>query len=160
VLHDHSGPLGATLLAAPGRTVLHTVHGPLDAEMSSLYRTILSLTRDRGADVVVSSPTERLRGHAPVGRQHPEGIDTSRFALGSNVRDDYLLVLGRMRRRRASTGRIVPIEYLRTYEKLAPNAARRRTPARALVGDVTARMSETAAGVRRRRVASSATDTA
>jgi glycosyltransferase involved in cell wall biosynthesis len=95
VLHDHSGPLGATVLAATGKTVVHTVHGPLDSEIANLYRSICRLHSNLALTSLSIRQRDACKG-LPWAANIPNAIDTSRFVPGAGTREDYLLFLGRM----------------------------------------------------------------
>jgi glycosyltransferase involved in cell wall biosynthesis len=125
ILHDHSGPLGATLSATSRVPVLHTVHGPMQADIARLYMRICAVSPSLALNSI--SHSQRRGGESlPWVANVPNAIDTSQFQPGPPARDDYLLFLGRMS---PDKGAHRAIEVARACERPLLIAAKCREPA-------------------------------
>ena len=96
LVHDHTlaGPLLAAERRDP-RPVVTTIHGPLDDDLSALYRSM----GGRVAVVGISHAQHRAAPDVPVARVIHHGIDASLFQVGDGAGDgdgEYCLFLGRM----------------------------------------------------------------
>jgi glycosyltransferase involved in cell wall biosynthesis len=91
LLHDHTGPVGASIGAMSDCPTLHTLHGPFTDQTRMLYRRIAR----RHWFVAIS---QRQRAMAPKGLRWAgvvyNGIPTDRYPFRTD-KDDYLLFLGR-----------------------------------------------------------------
>jgi glycosyltransferase involved in cell wall biosynthesis len=91
VIHDHT-VLGPVLAAARGdRRVVTTNHGPFDAELTPVYRSIA----ERIPVIAISHDQARTAGDIPIARIIHHGVDPTRFAVGQG-RGGYVAFLGRM----------------------------------------------------------------
>jgi len=91
LIHDHTmvGPAYASALV--DTPVVTTIHGPLNVELSDIYRRIA----DRVPLIAISHA--QLRDHAdlPVARVIHHGVDVEDFTMGWG-KGDYCMYLGRM----------------------------------------------------------------
>ena len=94
VVNDHSGPLGAALGAAVDTPVVHTVHGPLDAEGGLIYEQLARVVPQVGL-ISVSLNQRRPKPDLPWVANCPNAIDLSLYPTKPHT-GDYLLFLGRM----------------------------------------------------------------
>lgn len=86
---------GAPRGATPGPPLVTTVHGPLDADLVSIYEAV----GDRVPIICISEAQHRAAPHVPVARVIHHGIDASQFPVGDGAGDGdgpYCLFLGRM----------------------------------------------------------------
>jgi glycosyltransferase involved in cell wall biosynthesis len=91
VIHDHT-VVGPVLAAARGdRRVVTTNHGPFDAELTPVYRSIA----ERIPVIAISHDQARTAGDIPIARIIHHGVDPTRFAVGQG-RGGYVAFLGRM----------------------------------------------------------------
>jgi glycosyltransferase involved in cell wall biosynthesis len=92
VLHDHSGYTALAMASRAGVPVVHTVHGPLDAQTAPFYAR-----HGRKAQLVAISRSQFE--HAPAGARAaavvPNPIAVEDWPLRTE-KDDYLLWIGRM----------------------------------------------------------------
>jgi glycosyltransferase involved in cell wall biosynthesis len=92
VIHDHSGFTALAMAARAGAPVVHTVHGPLDADTAPFYAR-----HGRKATLVALSHSQFE--HAPDGVRAaavvPNPLDVAQWPLRTG-KDDYLLWIGRM----------------------------------------------------------------
>jgi glycosyltransferase involved in cell wall biosynthesis len=94
VINDHSGPLGAALGGAVKTPVLHTAHGPLDAEMGEIYEQLAQVAPEVGL-ISLSLNQRRPKPDLPWVANCPNAIDLSLYPAKPR-KGDYLLFLGRM----------------------------------------------------------------
>ncbi|MFL5936185.1 MAG: glycosyltransferase family 4 protein [Gaiellaceae bacterium] len=94
VINDHSGPLAATLGAAIDTPLVHTVHGPLDAEPGLLYDQVAAVAPDTGL-VSLSMNQRKPRPNLNWIANCPNALDLSVYPFRP-YRGDYLLFLGRL----------------------------------------------------------------
>ena len=94
VITDHSGPLAATLAGAVDTPVVHTVHGPLDAEPGLLYDQVTSVSPGT-ALVSLSMNQRKPRPDFNWIANCPNALDLSVYPFRPQ-RGEYLLFLGRM----------------------------------------------------------------
>jgi glycosyltransferase involved in cell wall biosynthesis len=91
ILHDHTGPVGASVGAMSDAPTVHTLHGPFTDQTSMLYRRIAR----RHWFVAIS---ERQRSMAPENLRWAgvvyNGIPMDRYPFRAD-KGDYLLFLGR-----------------------------------------------------------------
>jgi glycosyltransferase involved in cell wall biosynthesis len=95
VVHDHTvlGPFYCERY--PDLSVVTTIHGPFNEELSDLYGALAP----RVPIVCISNAQRRAAPDLPVARVIHHGIDASAFSQGPGDGDDdgeYLLFLGRM----------------------------------------------------------------
>jgi len=95
VVHDHTlvGPFHAERF--PGLPVATTIHGPFNAELTDIYRSIA----DRVPIVAISHAQRRSAPEIPIARVIHHGVDAGEFPVGDGEGDDagpYLLFLGRL----------------------------------------------------------------
>ena len=93
VVNDHSGPVAAALGGAVETPVVHTVHGPLDAEDGEVYERIARVVRV--GLISVSLNQRRPKPHLPWIANCPNAVDLSLYPAQPH-QGDYLLFLGRM----------------------------------------------------------------
>jgi glycosyltransferase involved in cell wall biosynthesis len=94
VVHDHSGPLGLSLLATRGVPVVHTVHGPVDEIVGDVYARAC---RGGCAGLTSLSFSQRSpRPDLPWIDTVPNAIDVESYPLRPQGEGEYLLFLGRM----------------------------------------------------------------
>jgi glycosyltransferase involved in cell wall biosynthesis len=94
VVNDHSGPVAAALGGAVETPVVHTVHGPLDAEDGEVYERIARVVPGVGL-ISVSLNQRRPKPHLPWIANCPNAVDLSLYPAKPH-QGDYLLFLGRM----------------------------------------------------------------
>ena len=94
IVNDHSGLLAATLSAGVSTPVLHTVHGPLDAEAGMVYEQIARFAPELG--LISLSLNQRVpRPNLPWVATIPNALDLSLYPCKPHI-GDYLLFIGRM----------------------------------------------------------------
>jgi glycosyltransferase involved in cell wall biosynthesis len=94
VINDHSGPLAAALSAAVSTPVLHTVHGPLDAEAGGVYEQIARFAPQLG--LISLSLNQRVpKPELPWVANVPNALDLSLYPCKPHL-GEYLLFVGRM----------------------------------------------------------------
>jgi glycosyltransferase involved in cell wall biosynthesis len=96
VINDHSGLVGAALAAGTDTPVLHTVHGPLDAEGGIVYSQIGRFAPRLGM-ISLSLNQRRPMPELPWVATIPNALDLSLYPCKPH-RGEYLLFLGRMSR--------------------------------------------------------------
>jgi glycosyltransferase involved in cell wall biosynthesis len=91
LLHDHTGPVGASIGAMRDSLTVHTLHGPFTDQTSMLYRRIA-----RRHWFVAISHSQRSMGPAKLrwGGVVYNGIPTDRYPFRED-KEDFLLFLGR-----------------------------------------------------------------
>jgi glycosyltransferase involved in cell wall biosynthesis len=94
VVNDHSGLVGAVLSAGTETPVLHTVHGPLDAEAGGLYEQIARFSPRLGL-ISLSLNQRGPRPDLPWAANVPNALDLSLYPCNPHL-GDYLLFVGRM----------------------------------------------------------------
>jgi glycosyltransferase involved in cell wall biosynthesis len=91
IVHDHTGPVGASIGAMSDCPTVHTLHGPFTTQTRMLYRRIAH----RHWFVAIS---ESQRSMGPANLRWAgvvyNGIPMDRYAIG-NDKEDFLLFLGR-----------------------------------------------------------------
>ncbi len=93
LVHDHSGPLAAALLARSGAPVLHTVHGPLTGANGELYRRLARCGGDLRL-IALGPGQQRALPEAPWHGVCPNAVDVTLYPFHAG-HDDYLAFLGR-----------------------------------------------------------------
>jgi len=94
VINDHSGPPAAALGGTVSTPVLHTVHGPVDAEGGTIYEQIARVAPRVG--MISLSLNQRLsKPDLPWVANVPNAIELALYPARLH-RGDYLLFLGRM----------------------------------------------------------------
>jgi glycosyltransferase involved in cell wall biosynthesis len=94
VINDHSGPVGAALGGTVDTPVVHTVHGPLDAEPGLLYDQVAAVAPET-ALVSLSMNQRKPRPNLNWIANCPNALDLSVYPFRP-YRGEYLLFLGRM----------------------------------------------------------------
>jgi hypothetical protein len=94
VINDHSGPFAATLGSAVTTPVVHTVHGPLDAEPGELYEQVCRVSSRIGL-ISISLNQRSPKPHLPWVGNCPNALDFSLYPCHPHL-GDYLLFVGRM----------------------------------------------------------------
>jgi glycosyltransferase involved in cell wall biosynthesis len=94
VVNDHSGLLAAALSAGTATPVLHTAHGPLDAEAGVVYEQIARFAPDLGL-ISLSLNQRAPKPDLPWAANIPNALDLSLYPCKPHL-GDYLLFIGRM----------------------------------------------------------------
>ncbi len=94
VINDHSGPLGAALGGLVQTPVVHTVHGPLDAEPGHVYEALGKVAPEVGL-ISISLNQRRPQPGLNWVANVPNALDLEHYPCKPH-RGDYLLFLGRM----------------------------------------------------------------
>jgi glycosyltransferase involved in cell wall biosynthesis len=94
VINDHTGPLGAVLGGLSRTPVVHTVHGPLDAELGPVYEAVGALAPRVGL-ISISLNQRRPRPGLNWVANVPNALDLEHYPCKPH-RGDYLLFLGRL----------------------------------------------------------------
>jgi glycosyltransferase involved in cell wall biosynthesis len=94
VINDHSGLPAAAIGGAVPTPVLHTIHGPLDAEGGTIYEQIARVATSVGF-ISVSMNQRAPKPDLPWVANCPNALDFSLYPVQPH-RGDYLLFLGRM----------------------------------------------------------------
>jgi len=94
VINDHTGAVGATLGQTVATPVVHTVHGPLDAEPGKLYEQVCRVAPSTGL-ISISMNQRKPKPHFPWVGNCPNALEFSLYPVKPH-RGDYLLFLGRM----------------------------------------------------------------
>jgi glycosyltransferase involved in cell wall biosynthesis len=94
VINDHTGAVGATLGQTVSTPVVHTVHGPLDAEPGELYEQVCRVAPDTGL-ISISMNQRKPKPHFPWVGNCPNALEFSLYPVKPH-RGDYLLFIGRM----------------------------------------------------------------
>jgi glycosyltransferase involved in cell wall biosynthesis len=94
VINDHSGPFAAALGQAVSTPVVHTVHGPLDAEPGLLYDQVARVAPDTGL-ISLSLNQRKPRPNLNWVANCPNALDLSVYPFRP-TKGDYLLFLGRL----------------------------------------------------------------
>jgi glycosyltransferase involved in cell wall biosynthesis len=94
VINDHTGPLGAALGGLVETPVLHTVHGPLDAEPGEVYEAVCRVAPRVGL-ISLSLNQRRPKPGLNWVANIPNALDLEHYPYKPH-KSDYLLFLGRM----------------------------------------------------------------
>jgi glycosyltransferase involved in cell wall biosynthesis len=94
VINDHSGLPAAALGGALHTPVLHTIHGPLDAEGGVIYEQIARVS-PRVGFISLSLNQRRPKPDLPFVANIPNALDFSLYPVHPHP-GEYLLFLGRM----------------------------------------------------------------
>jgi glycosyltransferase involved in cell wall biosynthesis len=94
VINDHTGPLGAAAGGLVRTPVVHTVHGPLDAEPGEIYAAIAKVAPPVGL-VSLSLNQRRPKPDLNWVANIPNALDLEHYPCKPH-KGDYLLFLGRM----------------------------------------------------------------
>ncbi len=94
VINDHTGPLGAVLGELVDTPVVHTVHGPLDAEPGEVYETIGRVAPGVGL-ISLSLNQRRPKPDLNWVANVPNALDLEHYPSHPH-KGDYLLFVGRM----------------------------------------------------------------
>jgi glycosyltransferase involved in cell wall biosynthesis len=94
VINDHSGPFAGALSGAIDTPVVHTVHGPLDAEPGELYDQMTRVAPGLGL-ISLSMNQRKPRPDYNWIANVPNALDLSVYPFRPQ-RGEYLLFLGRM----------------------------------------------------------------
>src|SRR5213076_3087046 len=94
VINDHSGLPAAAIAGAVSTPVLHTIHGPLDAEGGTIYEQIARVA-PRVGFISLSMNQRRPKPDLPWVANCPNALDFSLYPVKPH-RGEYLLFLGRM----------------------------------------------------------------
>jgi glycosyltransferase involved in cell wall biosynthesis len=94
VINDHSGLPAAALGGALERPVVHTVHGPLDAEGGVIYEQIARVSPQVGL-ISISLNQRKPKPSLPWVANIPNALDFSLYPVQPHP-GEYLLFLGRM----------------------------------------------------------------
>jgi glycosyltransferase involved in cell wall biosynthesis len=94
VVNDHSGMLACALGGTIETPVVHTVHGPLDAEPGEIYERLAHVS-PRVSLISISYNQRRPRPDLPWIANCPNALDFSLYPVKPHP-GDYLLFLGRM----------------------------------------------------------------
>ena len=91
VVHDHSGMVGLALGTRTGKPIVHTVHGPVNAEALRWYEMVTG----RVHLVSISDSQARPAPHLSWAGRVYNGIETARYPFRSE-KEDFLLFVGRV----------------------------------------------------------------
>jgi glycosyltransferase involved in cell wall biosynthesis len=94
VINDHSGLPAAAVGGAVATAVVHTVHGPLDAEGGLVYEQIARVSPQVGL-ISISMNQRKPKPDLPWVANCPNALDFSLYPVKPH-RGEYLLFLGRM----------------------------------------------------------------
>jgi len=94
VVIDHSGPLGALLVASAGRTVLHVMHGPLGPHEVEVYEAVAARAANLRL-VAISHSQQAPAPHLPYAGVCHNGLDLEDVPFRDD-KEEYLAFLGRM----------------------------------------------------------------
>ena len=94
LINDHTGLLGAALGGLVKTPVLHTVHGPLDAEPGEVYESIGRVAARVGL-ISLSLNQRRPKPDLNWVANIPNALDLEHYPYKAH-KSDYLLFLGRM----------------------------------------------------------------
>ena len=94
IIHDHSGLPAAALGGAVDAPVVHTIHGPLDAEAGPIYERIARVS-PRVGFISISLNQRRPKPNLPWLANIPNALDLSAYPCKPHP-GEYLLFLGRM----------------------------------------------------------------
>jgi glycosyltransferase involved in cell wall biosynthesis len=94
VINDHTGPLGAGLGGLVATPVVHTIHGPLDAELGGVYESLRTVAPEVGL-ISISINQRRPKPDLNWVANIPNALDLEHYPSKPH-RGDYLLFLGRM----------------------------------------------------------------
>jgi glycosyltransferase involved in cell wall biosynthesis len=94
VINDHTGPLGAAVGGLVRTPVVHTVHGPLDAEPGEVYERIGKVAPSVGL-ISLSLNQRRPKPDLNWVANIPNALDLEHYPCKPHT-GDYLLFLGRM----------------------------------------------------------------
>jgi len=94
VINDHTGPLAAGLGGLVSTPVVHTIHGPLDAELGGVYESLRTVSSNVGL-ISISLNQRRPRPDLLWVANIPNALDLEHYPCKPH-RGDYLLFLGRM----------------------------------------------------------------
>jgi glycosyltransferase involved in cell wall biosynthesis len=91
LLHDHTGPVGASIGAMSDAPTVHTLHGPFTDQTSMLYRRI---ARQHWFVAISESQRSMAPENLRWGGTVYNGIPLDRYPVRED-KDDYLFFLGR-----------------------------------------------------------------
>jgi glycosyltransferase involved in cell wall biosynthesis len=91
LLHDHTGPVGASIGAISEAPTVHTLHGPFTPQTAMLYRRI---ARRHWFVAISESQRSMAPGNLRWGGVVYNGISLDRYPVCED-KDDYLCFLGR-----------------------------------------------------------------
>jgi glycosyltransferase involved in cell wall biosynthesis len=94
IINDHSGLPAAALGGAVSTPVVHTVHGPLDAEAGPIYEQV-ARTAPKVGLISLSLNQRKSKPDLPWVANCPNALDLAAYPVSLN-RGDYLLFLGRL----------------------------------------------------------------
>jgi glycosyltransferase involved in cell wall biosynthesis len=94
VINDHTSPLGAGLGGLVSTPVVHTVHGPLDAELGAVYESLGKVAPSVGL-ISISLNQRRPKPDLNWVANIPNALDLEHYPCKPH-RGDYLLFLGRL----------------------------------------------------------------
>jgi len=94
VINDHTGPLAAGLGGLVSTPVVHTIHGPLDAELGGVYESLRTVSSNVGL-ISISLNQRRPKPDLNWVANIPNALDLEHYPCKPH-RGDYLLFLGRM----------------------------------------------------------------
>ena len=94
VINDHTGPLAAGLGGLVSTPVVHTIHGPLDAELGGVYESLRTVSSNVGL-ISISLNQRRPKPDLHWVANIPNALDLEHYPCKPH-RGDYLLFLGRM----------------------------------------------------------------
>ena len=94
VIHDHSGLPAAALGGALHTPIVHTIHGPLDAEGGVIYEQIARVSPRVGL-ISLSLNQRKPKPDLPYVANVPNALDFSLYPVQPHP-GEYLLFLGRM----------------------------------------------------------------
>ena len=94
VINDHTSPLAAGLGALVSTPVVHTIHGPLDAELGAVYESLKTVSPNVGL-ISISLNQRRPKPDLHWVANIPNALDLEHYPCKPH-RGDYLLFLGRM----------------------------------------------------------------
>ena len=93
VINDHTGPLAAGLGGLVSTPVVHTIHGPLDAELGGVYESLRTVSSNVGL-ISISLNQRRPKPDLNWVANIPNALDLEHYPCKPH-RGDYLLFLGR-----------------------------------------------------------------
>jgi glycosyltransferase involved in cell wall biosynthesis len=124
VINDHTGPLGAALGGLVETPVVHTVHGPLDAEPGDVYEAIGRVAPSVGL-ISLSLNQRRPKPGLNWVANVPNALDLEHYPCHPHT-GDYLLFLGRMNHEKGAHRAIAVAMELGLPLKLAGKVRERR----------------------------------
>jgi glycosyltransferase involved in cell wall biosynthesis len=124
VINDHTGPLGAVLGELVQTPVVHTVHGPLDAEPGEVYESIARVAPRVGL-ISLSLNQRRPKPDLNWVANIPNALDLEHYPCHPHP-GEYLLFLGRMNHEKGAHRAIAVAMELGLPLKLAGKMRERR----------------------------------